>query len=82
MLRDRGLFEDANHVEAIIVRIQTKAHRIDYLKLDNGQVWREVENGRLRFKAGQKVRIEAGLLNSYKLKIVGKILSVKVKRTQ
>ncbi|MFT6436151.1 MAG: hypothetical protein ACJAVI_004208 [Candidatus Azotimanducaceae bacterium] len=81
-LPDRGLSEDANYVEAVIVRVQTNAHRIDYLKLDNGQVWREVEDGRLRFKAGQKVRIEAGLLSSYKLKIVGKNLSVKVKRTQ
>jgi hypothetical protein len=81
-LPDRGGSEDSNYVEATIVRVETNALRIDYLKLDNGQVWREVENGKLRFKAGQKVRIESGLLSSYKLKIVGKNLSVKVKRTQ
>ena len=51
-------------------------------RLDNGQVWREVEDGRLRFKKGQKVRIELGLLSTYKLHIVGRKLSVKVKRTK
>ena len=81
-LPDRRLAEDAKFIEATIVRVQTNSNRIDYLKLDNGQVWREVEDGRLRFKVGQRVRIESGLLSSYKLKVVGKNLSVKVKRTK
>jgi hypothetical protein len=72
----------AKFIEATIVRLQTNANRIDYIKLDNGQVWREVEDGRLRFKKGQKVRIELGLLSTYKLHIVGRKLSVKVKRTK
>ena len=73
---------NAKFIEATIVRVQTNANRIDYIKLDNGQVWREVEDGRLRFKKGQKVRIELGLLSTYKLHIVGRKLSVKVKRTK
>ena len=72
----------AKFIEATIVRVQTNANRIDYIKLDNGQVWREVEDGRLRFKKGQKVRIELGLFSTYKLQIVGRKLSVKVKRTK
>ena len=72
----------AKFIEATIVRVQTNANRIDYIKLDNGQVWREVEDGRLRFKKGQKVRVELGLFSTYKLQIVGRKLSVKVKRTK
>ena len=81
-LPDRRSAVNAKFIEATIVRVQTNANRIDYIKLDNGQVWREVEDGRLRFKKGQKVRIELGVLSSYKLRIVGRKLSVKVKRTK
>ena len=79
-LPDRLQGAAAPFIEASIIRIQTNANRVNYLELDNGQVWRETEKGRLRFKIGQKVRIESGLLSSYKLKVVGKKLSVKVKR--
>ena len=81
-LPDRRQGEAARFIEATIVRVQTNANRVDYLKLDNGQIWREVEDSNMRFKVGQKVKIESGLLSSYKLKVIGKKLSVKVKRTK
>lgn len=81
-LPDRRSTENAEYIEATIVRVQTNANRIDYIKLDSGQIWREVEDGRLRFKKGQQIRIEKGLLSSYKMSVVGKNMSVKVKRVK
>jgi hypothetical protein len=66
-------------IEATIVEIRESANR-HYLRLDNGQVWREIEDTTLRFKEGRKVRITEGILNSYDLKMEGQNKVIKVKR--
>ena len=72
---------DKLSIEATIAEVVT-AGDIDYLRLDNGQVWREVENNNMRFKVGRKVTITEGILNSYDLKMEGFNKIVKVRRTQ
>lgn len=72
---------DKLSIEATITEVVT-AGDIDYLRLDNGQVWREVENSNMRFKVGRKVTITEGILNSYDLKMEGLNKIVKVRRTQ
>ncbi|NCF73152.1 MAG: hypothetical protein GWP67_06580 [Gammaproteobacteria bacterium] len=67
------------YIEANIIEIAT-AGEIDYLRLDNGQVWREVEDSHMRFKEGRKVTITEGILSSYDLKMEGYNKKVKVKR--
>ena len=67
------------YIEASIIEIAT-AGEIDYLRLDNGQVWREVEDSHMRFKEGRKVTITEGILSSYDLKMEGYNKKVKVKR--
>ena len=69
------------YVEATIVEIATGG-AIDYLRLDNGQVWREVEDSHMRFKEGRKVTITEGILSSYDLKMEGYNKIVKVKRVR
>lgn len=69
------------YIEAIIVEIATSGN-IDYLRLDNGQVWREVEESHLRFKEGRKVTITDGILGSYDLRMEGIKNIVKVRRTR
>ena len=69
-------------IEATIVEIKTSALKIDYLRLDNGQVWREVEDSRMRFKEGRKVTITEGVLSSFDLKMEGYNKIVKVKRVR
>jgi hypothetical protein len=67
------------YIEGTIVKIKESANR-HYLLLDNGQVWREIEDSTLRFKEGRKVTITEGILNSYDLKMEGQNKIVKVKR--
>ena len=67
-------------LEATIVDVSRNALRIDYLRLDNGSVWRETEDSRVRFEAGQKVRLTKGILGSTNLTVDGSDRAVKVKR--
>jgi len=69
------------YIEATIVEIAESAN-IHYLRLDNGQVWREVEDSRMRFKEGRKVTITEGVLSSYDLQMEGYNKIVKVRRVR
>jgi hypothetical protein len=69
------------YVEGTIVEI-IKSGDIYYLKLDNGQVWREVTNSTMRFREGRAVTITEGILNSYDLQMEGYNKIVKVKRVR
>ena len=70
------------YIEARIVKITTSGG-FDYLRLDNGQLWRESDwDSRVRFKEGRKVTITEGVLSSYDLKMEGRNKIVKVKRIQ
>lgn len=68
-------------IEARIVTVTTSG-LIRYLRLDNGQVWREVENSNLRFKEGRTVTITDGILDSYDLQMEGYNKIIKVKRVK
>jgi hypothetical protein len=67
---------------ARIEKIQT-AGNVDYLYLDNGQVWRETggDSG-VRFKKGKSVTITEGALGSYDLMMEGRKRKAKVKRVR
>ena len=83
-LEDFGRKEPLNapreYIEARIVKITTSGG-FDYLRLDNGQVWREAAwDSRMRFKEGRKVTITEGVLGSFDLKMEGRNKIVKVKR--
>ena len=69
-------------IEATIVEVATSALKIDYVSLDNGQVWRETENSRVRFKVGQKIEIQEGIFGSHNLSIEGSDKTVKVTRVK
>ncbi len=67
-------------IESRIVEVTQSARREDYFRLENGQVWREVEDARVRIKVGQMVKIEKGVMGSFNLKIEGVRKLVKVRR--
>jgi U3 small nucleolar RNA-associated protein 14 len=69
-------------IEATIVKVTTNALKIDYLRLDNGHVWRENEDNHVRFKVGRMVRIEEGMMGSFNLTMEGTGKIVKVKRVK
>jgi hypothetical protein len=70
------------YIKATIVEVMTNALKIDYLWLDNGHIWRENEDSRVRFKVGQKVTIENGIFGSFNLTIKDTNKTVKVKRVK
>lgn len=72
--------EDRESIEAKIVQVQRNNYGIDHFKLDNGHVWRETSDTGVRFKVGQKVRIQEAILNTFNLKIEGQNKIVKVRR--
>lgn len=67
-------------IEGRIVKVLTTPADMDYLWLDNGQVWRETQDSRVRFREGQRVTITEGVLNSYDLRVEGSNRITKVKR--
>jgi hypothetical protein len=69
------------YVEGTIVEI-LKSGQLEYVRLDNGQVWREVTDSRMRFKEGRKVTITEGIMSSYDLRMEGYNKVVKVKRVR
>jgi len=72
--------DPVEYIEAEIVDVMTNKQRIDYLRLDNGQIWREAEDFRVRYKVGKRVRIEKAMLGSYNLRFDGLKKLVKVRR--
>jgi len=51
-------------------------------ELENGQVWRQIENKRFSAKAGNLAEVRHGSLGSYKLYIKGKSQWTRVRRTE
>ena len=59
---------------------QLTSLRLD-ITLDNDQKWRSVEKIRqIRLKQGQEVTISEGFISGYVLKVVGKKISIRVRR--
>ena len=77
---------DENKDEKIEIRdkiskvTQLTSLRLD-VTLDNDQKWRSVEKIRqIRLKPGQEVTISEGFISGYVLKVVGKKISIRVRR--
>ena len=67
-------------IESTITEVERDLNKIDYLWLENGQVWRENENYGVRYKVGNSVRIEKAMLGSHILKSEGIVKLIKVRR--
>ena len=66
--------------DKIIKVTQLNSLRLD-ITLDNGQKWRSVEKIRqIRLKPGQEIIISEGFISGYALKVVGKKISIRVRR--
>lgn len=74
--------EPAQYIEATIVEVRTNPSGLDYVLLDNGQLWRKTTRNTLRFRVGRKVTISDGIMASYDLQMEGYNKIVKVKRIQ
>jgi hypothetical protein len=79
--KEEPLDTPKEYIEATIAEV-SKSGLVYYLHLDNGQVWREVEDSTLRFREGRKVTITEGILGSYDLQMEGQNKIVKVRRVR
>lgn len=79
--KEEPLDTSKEYIDATIVEV-AKSGLVHYLHLDNGQVWREVEDSTLRFRTGRKVTITEGILGSYDLQMEGQNKIVKVRRVR
>jgi hypothetical protein len=78
--RSWGKDAPLDFIEATITEVRTNSYRISYLRLDNSQVWREIEDNRFRFKEGMKVTIMEGILGSFDMQVDGVKRNFKVRR--
>lgn len=74
--------EGAEPLVAEVASVQRDPRGLQYLTLDNGQVWRELSNGRVRFAAGDRVELSRGALGSVNLRVEGRTGYVKVRRVE
>ena len=72
--------EPMDFIEATIVELKSNPFKVDYMRLDNGQVWREISDSGVRFKVGDKVIITEGILGSFDLQTESSSRFIKVKR--
>jgi len=77
--KDEPATQVKEFIEANVVELR-EVGNITYLRLDNGQTWREVEDSGLRIRAGKSVTITEGVLGSYDLKMEGYNQVIKVRR--
>ena len=72
--------EPMDFIEATIVELKSNPFKVDYIRLDNGQVWREISDSGLRFKVGDKIIITEVILGSFDLQVETSSRYIKVKR--
>jgi len=73
--------EDTNEsVVATITKLSTDSRNYMTFTLDNGQVWKQTEVNRIRFKEGDTVEIEEGRFSGYYLSSTKNNRSTNVKR--
>ena len=72
--------EQIDHVEAVVTEVQESATRKLLVTLDNGQVWRQLDNQTLRLKSGESVIIRKASLNSFLMGKKSGGRSIRVKR--
>ena len=72
--------EQIDHVEAVVTEVQHSATRKLLVTLDNGQVWRQLDNQTMRLKSGESVVIRKASLNSFLMGKKSGGRSIRVKR--
>lgn len=67
-------------IEAKVTDVQKSAHRKLTVTLDNGQIWRQLDNQRMPLKRGETVIVREASLGSFLLEKTTGSRSIRVKR--
>tara|TARA_R110002110_G_scaffold415860_1_gene658743 strand:+ start:70460 stop:70987 length:528 start_codon:yes stop_codon:yes gene_type:complete len=73
---------DVEQVQARIATVQKDAYGKLVVKLDNEQVWRQVNDERIRLAEDDQVTIERGLLNSFVFRLQDSNREIKFSRVK
>lgn len=85
---ERGLFDEGNGPDEVVSRISGSFDGWSgktVFRLENGQVWKQVESGRFSPRgpmSNPKVTIDRGFLGAWRLKVEGYNSFVKVERVE
>ncbi len=74
--------DEKMEIQAVVTEITDGGFRMDYVTLDNAQIWKEVTAHTIRLKVGQTVTIREGALGSKHLSVVGSNRKIRVKRVK
>ncbi|MFC6632064.1 hypothetical protein [Microbulbifer taiwanensis] len=74
--------EAPESIDATIAEVQKIAYGKLLITLDNGQVWRQNDSGRVHWKGGDTVTLERGLFGSFFMKAEDGGRKIRVKRVQ
>jgi hypothetical protein len=71
---DKSQDDTPNNIEAVIKSVRTLPNDKYVIELDSGAVWQTLQEASLQMtpRAGQKIRISAGALGSYRVSVAGR----------
>lgn len=72
--------EAPEKITARITEVQEGAYDKAIITLDNGQIWRQNDSGRVSWKSGDKIVVERGLFGSFFMKPAEGGRKIRVKR--
>ena len=72
--------EQIDHIEAIVTGVRKSASDKFIVSLDNGHVWRQLDNKSLHLEPGEAVSVRKASLGSYLLEKESGSRSIRVKR--
>ncbi len=72
--------EQIDQVEAAVTEVRRSANRKLVVTLDNGQIWRQLDNQPMHLKSGESVIVRKASLNSFLLEKKSGSRSIRVKR--
>lgn len=73
---------DTEEIKTTVLKVKKNPYGELKIWLDNQQVWKQTSGNRFNLKKGDEVLITKGALNSFDLKKVGAVRSIKVKRVK
>lgn len=74
--------ERIKQISSAVVKVVTDPYGKVTLTLENGQVWKQLDNAKMRMKEGEVVTLKRGALNSFGLSKAGTNRTMKVKRVK
>jgi len=81
-IEDKDATHQVDNIEALVTLVRQSGHRKLLLTLDNDQVWRQLDNSKLRLRVGESVTIRKASLGSFLLEKRSGSRAIRVRRVE